>query len=124
MQSDGTFVIRVARAKSPSGWLRIQGCVPQAGSAVQVMASSRDKLLAVTDEVGALVGRRTEPGALVAFSCAARAMLLGDLIAEEPRRLQAAAGEVPSFGIYCCGEFARTVGVLGTHNCTLTALAL
>lgn len=124
MQSDGTFVIRVARAKSPSGWLRIQGCVPQAGSAVQVMASSRDKLLAVADEVGGLVRRRSEPGALLAFSCAARAMLLGERIAEEPVRLQAAAGDAPSFGIYCCGEFARTAGVLGTHNCTLTALAL
>lgn len=124
MQSDGTFIIRVARAKSPNGWLRIQGCVPQAGSAVQVMSSSRDKLLAVADEVGGLVRRRAEPGALLAFSCAARAMLLGERIAEEPVRLQAAAGDAPSFGIYCCGEFARTVGVLGTHNCTLTALAL
>lgn len=124
MQSDGTFIIRVARAKSPSGWLRIQGCVPQAGSALQVMATSRDKLLSVTDEVGAMARRRAEPGALIAFSCAARAKLLGDRVGEEPIRLQRAAGEAPSFGIYCCGEFARTVGVLGTHNCTLTALAL
>lgn len=124
MQSDGTFVIRVARAKSPNGWLRIQGCVPPAGSAVQVMASSHDKLLAITDEVGGIAAHSGERGALLSFSCAARAMLLGGRIAEEPQRLQRAAGDVPSFGIYCCGEFARTVGVLGTHNCTLTALAL
>ncbi len=124
MQSDGSFVIRAARAKSPTGRLRIQGCVPQAGSAVQVMASSRDKLLAVTDEVGAVARRRDGIGALLSFSCAARAMLLGERIVEEPQRLQRAAGDVPSFGIYCCGEFARTSGVLGTHNCTLTALAL
>lgn len=124
MQTDGTFVIRVARAKSPNGWLKIQGCVPAEGSAVQVMASTSDKLLDVTDEVGAIVGRRADAGALLSFSCAARAMLLGGRIAEEPQRLQKAAGDVPSFGIYCCGEFARTVGVLGTHNCTLTALAL
>ena len=124
MQSDGTFIIRAARAKSESGHLRIQGCVPQAGSAVQVMASSRDKLLAVTEEVGALVHKRDGIGVLLAFSCAARAMLLGERTPEESQRLQEAAGEVPSFGIYCCGEFARTSGVLGTHNCTLTALAL
>ncbi len=124
MQSDGSFVIRAARAKSPAGWLRIQGCVPPAGSAVQVMAGSRDTLLGVADEVGALVRERREPAALLTFSCAARAMLLGERIAEEPLRLQQAAGAVPSFGIYCCGEFARTAGVLGTHNCTLTALAL
>jgi hypothetical protein len=124
MQTDGTFVIRAARAKSPNGWLRIQGCVPPEGSAVQVMASTTDKLLEVTDEVGAIVGRRADLGALLTFSCAARGMLLGNRIGEEPQRLQKAAGDVPSFGIYCCGEFARTVGVLGTHNCTLTALAL
>ncbi len=124
MQSDGTFIIRAARAKSSNGWLRIQGCVPQAGSAVQVMASSRDKLLAVTEEVGAIARRREGTGALLAFSCAARAMLLGERTPEESVRLQQAAGEVPSFGMYCCGEFARTSGVLGTHNCTLTAVAL
>jgi hypothetical protein len=124
MQSDGSFIIRAARAKSPSGALRIQGCVPPEGGAVQVMASTPDKLIDVTDEVGAIVGRRADLGALLSFSCAARGMLLGGRIAEEPQRLQKAAGDVPSFGIYCCGEFARTVGVLGTHNCTLTALAL
>ncbi len=124
MQSDGTFIIRAARAKSPNGWLRIQGCVPQAGSAVQVMASTRDKLLAVTKEVGAIAHRREDTAVLLSFSCAARAMLLGERTKEESARLQEAAGDVPSFGIYCCGEFARTSGVLGTHNCTLTALAL
>ena len=124
MQSDGTFIIRAARAKSPNGWLRIQGCVPQAGSAVQVMTSTRDKLLAVTNEVGAIVHRREGTAVLLSFSCAARAMLLGERTKEESARLQEAAGDVPSFGIYCCGEFARTSGVLGTHNCTLTALAL
>jgi hypothetical protein len=124
MQTDGTFVIRVARAKSSNGWLRIQGCVPPEGSAVQVMASDSDRLVAVTDEVGAIVGHRQDVGALLSFSCAARGMLLGGRIGEESQRLQRAAGTVPSFGIYCCGEFARTVGALGTHNCTLTALAL
>ncbi len=64
------------------------------------------------------------PGVLLVFSCAARAAIFGERTSEEPRLLQAAAGEIPTFGIYCCGEFARTAGVLGTHNATLTALAL
>ena len=124
LQSDGTSIIRAARAKATDGRLRIQGCVPPAGSAVQVMASSSDQLLEVVDEIGTLVRTHPEPAVLLAFSCAARAMLLGKRIEEEPQRLQRATGDIPSFGIYCCGEFARTVGALGTHNCTLTALAL
>jgi hypothetical protein len=88
------------------------------------MASSSDQLLEVVDEIGTLVRTHPEPAVLLAFSCAARAMLLGERIEEEPQRLQRATGDIPSFGIYCCGEFARTVGALGTHNCTLTALAL
>ena len=36
--------------------------------------------------------------------------------------LQETAKDVPTFGFYCCAEFARTSGVLGTHNATLTAL--
>jgi hypothetical protein len=124
MQSDGTFIIRAARAKSPDGTLRIQGCVPPEGSAVQVMASTTDKLLGISSEVGAIAGASPDRGALLTFSCAARAMLLGPRIGEEPDLIQKAAGDVPAFGIYCCGEFARTVGTLGTHNCTLTAIAL
>ena len=65
-----------------------------------------------------------QPGVLLAFSCAARAAIFGESTSEEVRLLQAAAGEIPIFGIYCCGEFARTAGVLATHNATLTALAL
>jgi len=51
-------------------------------------------------------------------------VLYGERAAEEARRLQAAAGAVPTFGFNCCAEFARTAGVLGTHNSSLTALAL
>ncbi len=125
LQCDGSTVIRVARAKTQEGTLRIQGCVPPAGSAVQVMTGNADTLLAVVDEVvhTALEGH-PEPGVLLAFSCAARAQIFHDRTPEEAERLQAAAGAVPTLGFYCCGEFARTVGVLATHNATLTALAL
>ncbi len=125
IQPDGTTVIRVARAKTPQGTLRIQGCVPPTGSAVQVMSGSADTLMAVADEViaGALAAR-PGAGAVLAFSCAARAMIFKSRVEEEPRRMQAAAGAVPTFGFHCCAEFARSAGVLGTHNATLTALAL
>jgi hypothetical protein len=125
LQSDGTSVIRVARSKTEQGTLRIQGCVPPTGSAVQVMKSSPEALLAVANEVVAdLLKDNEEVGILLVFSCAARAVILGSRISEEAHRLQQEAGHIPTFGFHCCGEFARTAGVLGTHNATITALAL
>jgi hypothetical protein len=125
LQSDGTTVIRVARSKTEEGRLRIQGCVPPTGSAVQVMSSSNEALLDVANEVvRESLDNRRDVGVLLIFSCAARAVILGSRISEESQRLQKEAGETPTFGFYCCGEFARTVGVLGTHNATITALAL
>jgi len=125
LQPDGTHIIRTARAVTPRGGLTIQGCVPAVGSAVQVMGGTADGLLDVTEEVvGAALDGRPQASVLLTFSCAARAMILGERAAEESSRLQAAAGAVPTFGYYCCGEFARTSGVLATHNASLTAVAL
>ena len=124
-QPDGSHVIRVARAKTPNGGLKIQACVPSVGSAVQVMRGSADSLLDVSEEVvSTALEDRPEASVLLTFSCAARAMILGDRAPEEAQLLQAAAGEVPIFGFYCCAEFARTAGVMGTHNATLTVVAL
>jgi hypothetical protein len=125
LQPDGTHVIRVARAKNPQGTLTIQGCVPPVGSAVQVMGGSTDDLLNVTEEVArTAIEGATNPGVLLTFSCAARAMIFKERAAEESARIQTAAGDIPAFGFYCCAEFARTAGVMGTHNATLTAVAL
>ncbi len=125
IQADGTTIIRVARSKSSDGTLTIQGCVPPTGSAVQVMASTTDSLMGVAETAvrGALEGRPSA-GVVLTFSCAARATLFGARVSEEARLLRQTAGTVPTFGFYCCAEFARTAGVLGTHNATLTALAL
>ncbi|HEX9107067.1 MAG TPA: FIST C-terminal domain-containing protein, partial [Longimicrobiales bacterium] len=125
LQADGSTIIRVARAKLDNGHLRIQGCVPPAGSAVHVMSGDADSLLAVVPEVApAALAERQDAGVVLVFSCAARATIYGDRTVEEPKLLQEGAGAVPTFGFYCCGEFARTVGVLGTHNATITAVAL
>ncbi len=125
IQPDGSTVIRVARARTEQGRLRIQGCVPPSGSAVQVMTGSREKLLSIVPEVvSAALSQSPEAGVLLTFSCAARATIFGDMVAEEPRRLQEVLADIPTFGFCCCAEFARTSGVLGTHNATLTALAL
>jgi len=122
---DGSTVIRVARTKTPTGSLLIQGCVPPAGGAVQVMEGSTESLLSVVEEVGSdALASNPEAGAVLAFSCAMRARIMKDRTSEEAGRLQAVAGEIPVLGIYCCGEFARTSGNLGTHNATLTVLAL
>jgi hypothetical protein len=125
LQSDGTTVIRVARSKTEQGALNIQGCVPPVGSAVQVMSGNKDTLLEIIEEVtDSSLGATPDAGVLLAFSCAARAMILRERKSEEASRLQLAAGDIPTFGVYCCGEFARTAGVLATHNATLTAIAL
>jgi hypothetical protein len=125
VQSDGSTVIRLARSKTEQGALMFQGCVPPSGSVVQVMSGTLDKLLQIVEEVAiTALNAHPQPGVLLAFSCAARAAIFGENTSEEVRLLQAAAGEIPTFGIYCCGEFARTAGVLATHNATLTALAL
>jgi hypothetical protein len=119
------MVIRVARFQNARGALRVQACVPPSGSAVQVMQSTVGSLLQVAGEVARLaVNAHPNPRVLLAFSCAARTVILGKRTPEEARLLQAAAGTVPASGVYCCGEFARTAGVLATHNATITAMAL
>lgn len=125
IQPDGSTIIRVARSKTPQGTLCIQGCVPAIGSAVQVMAGSVDDLLSISESVVTeLLQAKPDAGVVLAFSCAARATIFGARVSEEPQRLQQTAGKVPTFGFYCCAEFARTAGVLGTHNATLTGIAL
>lgn len=125
IQPDGSTIIRVARSKTPQGTLCIQGCVPATGSAVQVMAGSVDDLLAISESVVTdLLQAKPDAGVVLTFSCAARATIFGARVGEEPQRLQRVAGNVPTFGFYCCAEFARTAGVLGTHNATLTGIAL
>jgi hypothetical protein len=125
IQPDGSNVIRTARSKTERDTLMIQGCVPPTGSAVQVMQGDADRLLRAADEVvSAALAGRTDPSVVLVFSCAARATIVGERVSEEARRLQDAAGEVPTFGCHCCGEFARTSGVLATHNATVTALVL
>lgn len=124
LQPDGTRVIRLSYARSGNG-LVIHGCLPPPGCAVQVMTATVDELLAVGDEViPAALRSRPDPGVILAFSCAARGFIFGDRVGEEAPRLQKLAGDVPVFGFYTHAEFARTAGVLATHNETLTALAL
>ena len=125
LQQDGTSVIRMARAKTDQGTLQIQGCVPPGGSAVQVMSGTADTLLSIVGEVARdALDVHPDPGVLLTFSCAARAAIMGKRTEEECQTLRKVARDVPTFGFYCCAEFARTAGVLGTHNATLTALAL
>jgi hypothetical protein len=103
----------------------IQGCVPPSGSAVQVMSGTADTLLDIVEDVaGTALDALSDAAVLLVFSCAARMVIFGERVPEEARRLQSASGSIPAFGFYCCGEFARSLGVLGTHNATLTALAL
>ncbi|MBN1604467.1 MAG: FIST C-terminal domain-containing protein [Chitinispirillaceae bacterium] len=125
LQYDGSTIIRVARSKNDKGVLKIQGCVPPVGSAVQVMDGTSDSLLGIVKDVTTeALSFNKDAGVVLAFSCAARATILGVRASEEARIIQQTTGTVPSFGFYCCGEFARSAGVLSTHNATLTSIAL
>ncbi len=125
LQPDGSMIIRVARTKTPAGTLTIQACVPPTGSAVQVTEGSSESILSVVEEVAReTLDATQDAGALLAFSCAMRAKIMKERTPEEAAALKAVAGETPVLGLYCCGEFARTAGTLGTHNATLTVIAL
>ena len=90
VQCDGSTVIRMARSKTEQGALKIQGCVPPPGSAVQVMSGTLDKLLQIVDEVAiTALKAHPQPGVLLAFSCAARAAIFGE---QHVRRGSHAAG--------------------------------
>jgi hypothetical protein len=93
-------------------------------SAIQIMSCDEDDLLSVSEDVArrAVAGR--DASVLLVFSCIARLDVLQSRGEEEAVRLQAAAGDVPTFGIYTYGEFARTTSVAGYHNSTVAAVAL
>jgi hypothetical protein len=124
IQPDGSLLIRAVIAKTQTDSLTTTSKVP-VGCVVHVTTGTTDTLLGCIEPLAheALDGR-PDAGVLLAFSCVARAQVFGDRLAEESRMLQAEAGLVPTFGFYSYGEYGRTRGVLGTHNATLTALAL
>lgn len=93
-------------------------------SAIQIMACDEDDLLAMSDEVAERSVTGRDASVLLVFSCVARLDILRERGAEESTRLQAAAGEVPVFGVYTYGEFARTTSVAGYHNATVATVAL
>jgi hypothetical protein len=93
-------------------------------SAVQTVSCQQDDLLAISDTIAGEVLEGRDAAVLLAFSCVARLDVLRDRSAEEPARLQAAAGPVPTVGFYTYGEFARTSSVAGYHNATIAAIAL
>jgi hypothetical protein len=93
-------------------------------SAIQIMACDEEDLLTVSHEVAERSVAGRDASVLLVFSCIARLDVLQERGAEEPTRLQRAAGEVPVFGVYTYGEFARTTSVAGYHNATVATVAL
>jgi hypothetical protein len=61
---------------------------------------------------------------LLAFDCIGRMAILGDDYPAEIVRMNEAAPAARCFGSYTYGEFARSRGIGGVHNATLTTLAL
>jgi hypothetical protein len=124
VQPDGSLLVRAVIGRTPDGGLLTTSEVP-AGCAVHVTKGSAESLLSCIEPLAEQVlDEREDAGVLLAFSCIARAQVMGERCTEEATRLQKAVGDVATFGFWTYGEYGRTVGVLGTHNATLTALAL
>ena len=122
LEPDGTQLIRGAFLDN-DGALRTFSPLPPF-SAVQVVSCTRDDIVAVADRVVEQALAGGPHSVLLVFSCVARLDILRDRAAEEAAVLQRAAGQVPIFGFYTYGEFARTTSVSGVHNATLAAIAL
>jgi len=122
IEPDGSHLVRAIYV-GPGGELNSFEPVPTF-AAVQLMSADRPSLLRVVDEVARAALTTGEETVLLTFDCAARQTILGETIGEEIDRLADAAGAATCFGFYSYGEFARSRGVGGVHNATLTALAL
>lgn len=122
IQADGSHVLRVWTVPT-EGQLGCFTPIPLY-SPIQILTATPEDVLEVCEPVvkTALDGR--DAGVLLAFSCAVRVDVLGERIHDEAARLQAAAGDVPTFGFYTYGEFARSSSVVGYHNASLAAIAL
>lgn len=122
IEADGSQLIRGCM-EGPDGLLRTFAPLPAYG-AVEVVSCTPDDLLDATEEVVAEALSDQDADLLLTFSCVARLDILGERTSEEVSRLQAAAGQVRTFGYYTYGEFARTSSVAGFHNATIAAIAL
>jgi hypothetical protein len=122
IEPDGSHLVRAIYV-TPAGALNSFEPLPTF-AAVQLMSADRPSLLRVVDEVARAALTTGEERVLLTFDCAARQTILGETIGEEVERLADAAGDATCFGFYSYGEFARSRGVGGVHNATLTALAL
>jgi hypothetical protein len=123
----GEEVRFIAGADFDDRSLRCIAAVPQGGLA-WIMEGDEDSVLAATDAACAAALELLDglpPIGVLAFDCIARRAVLGEPgIAQEVRRIAAAAPETPVAGFYTYGEIARTSGTGGFHNQTLVVLAL
>lgn len=123
IEPDGSLLIRGAFIDG-DGVIRTFAPLP-AYSAVHLVSCGQPDLLRVADEIsGQALEGVADPAVLLTFSCVARLDILREHGAQEPARLQTAAGAVPTFGFYTYGEYARTRGVAGYHNATIATVAL
>lgn len=122
VEPDGSVLIRAAMI-GKDGELRTFAPLPDY-AAVQIVSCHPDDLLDASDEVVSRALQDHDASVLLAFSCVARLTILGDRVGQEAARMQAIANDVPTFGFYTYGEFARTTSVSGFHNASVSAIAL
>jgi hypothetical protein len=122
IEPDGSLLIRGV-FRGEDGLVRTFAPLP-VYSAIQIVACEPDSLLDTSRDVVRRALSDRNAAALIVFSCIARLDVLDDQGPAEAEVVQAAAGDVPVFGVYTYGEFARVSSVAGYHNATIAALAL
>ncbi|MCA2212246.1 FIST signal transduction protein [Jidongwangia harbinensis] len=123
IEPDGTQLIR-GGFLDDEGQVRTFTPLPEY-CAVQIVSANPDDLLDISEQVVAdALSDLDDAAVMLTFSCIARMDMFTEREDEEAVKLQKAAGPVSTFGFYTYGEFARTTGVAGYHNATITALAL
>jgi hypothetical protein len=122
IEPDGSLLIRGV-FRGEDGLVRTFAPLP-VYSAIQIVACEPDRLLSTSRNVVQRALADRHAAALIVFSCIARLDVLDDQGPAEAEAVQATAGDVPVFGVYTYGEFARVSSVAGYHNATIAVLAL
>jgi hypothetical protein len=122
LQPDGSHVVRVWTVRDGS---RLSALAPLPLFApIHLLSATPEDLVEACDDVVSEVLAGRDAGVVLGFSCAGRKHQLGERIVDEAARFQAAAGDVPTFGMYAFGEYARSTSSAGYHNASVAALAL
>jgi hypothetical protein len=124
-QHDGSYTLRaVLGADQESGTLIFAGSVPEGERVKMSTSMGHDALSKSVKEINAHDNKIDQADCLLVFSCMARHMAFGDMVAEE---IEAAYSkwQAPAIGMFTYGEIGpNSLGNCAFHNEALSLIAL